>query len=245
MTTQSGAVRRIQAGSVRLAFRTWGIARAPGERPTPGSAPPPAVVLLHALGEDSSDWDRVAGALTPTCRVYAPDLRGHGGSEWSGPYTVEQLTADLAAYLDALGLHRVVLVGHSMGAAPAYLFAARYPDRVTRLILEEPAPPFPRAPATRDRPAESPGFDWNATALKGEFADPPPSWRAALSDIKMPVLLIGGGPDSHVDGGQLAQMAALIPDCELVTIEAGHPVHATRPDEFSAAAIAFLGTTPS
>jgi 3-oxoadipate enol-lactonase len=95
-------------GGVRLAYRTWG----------PAGAPP--VVLLHALGEASADWAPVAEALAPAWRVYAPDLRGHGASDWPGTYTIEQLTADLAAFLDALGLDRVILGGHSLGAAPAY-----------------------------------------------------------------------------------------------------------------------------
>jgi pimeloyl-ACP methyl ester carboxylesterase len=67
-----GLERRVQAGGVRLAYRTWG----------PADAPP--VVLLHALGEGSSDWARVAEALAPAWRVYAPDLRGHGASDWLG-----------------------------------------------------------------------------------------------------------------------------------------------------------------
>jgi pimeloyl-ACP methyl ester carboxylesterase len=242
--TPARPVRRVQAGQVRLAFRVWHATPAPGARPGGAAATPP-VVLLHALGEDSSDWERVAPELTPSWRVYAPDLRGHGASDWSGPYTVEQLTADLAAFLDALGLRRVALVGHSMGAVPAYLFAARHPERVTRLILEEPAPPFPRPPAARERPAEPPSFDWDATALSDEFTDPPPSWGAALSDIKSPALLIAGGQDSHLDDGRLAEMAALMGDCELTAIEAGHMVHATRPAEFTEAVTAFLSKSLS
>jgi 3-oxoadipate enol-lactonase len=237
-------VRRVQAGQVRLAFRVWNATPAPGTRPG-GAAATPSVVLLHALGEDSSDWEPIAPELTPSWRVYAPDLRGHGASERSGPYTVEQLTADLAAFLDVLGLRRVALVGHSMGAVPAYLFATRHPERVTRLVLEEPVPPFPRPPADRERPAEPPSFDWDAMALSDEFTDPPPSWRAALSDIKSPTLLIVGGQDSDLDADPLAEMAALMGDCELTAIEAGHLVHATRPAEFTEAVTAFLSKSLS
>ena len=90
-------MRRVQAGTVRLAYRTWG----------PAEAPP--LVLLHALGEESSGWEPVAQALASSWRVYAPDLRGHGASDRAGPYTIEQLAADLAALLGALGLERVAL----------------------------------------------------------------------------------------------------------------------------------------
>jgi 3-oxoadipate enol-lactonase len=222
-------VRHVRADGIRLAYRTWG----------PADAPP--VVLLHALGEASSDWAQVAAALAPPWRVYAPDLRGHGASDWPGSYTIEQLTTDLAAFLDALGLDRVVLGGHSIGAPPAYLYAARHPDRVTRLILEEPAPPWPRARRILARPEGPQPFDWAATELGNEFTDPQvSSWRDSLRDIQAPALLIAGGPDSHVDQGQLASMATLIPDCELVTIPAGHLVRAARPAEVSAVMTEFL-----
>jgi len=219
----------VRAGGVRLAYRAWG----------PEEAPP--VVLLHALGEASSDWAPVAEALAPAWRVYAPDLRGHGASDRPGGYTIEQLTADLAAFLDALGLDQVTLGGHSIGAPPAYLYTARHPGRVARLVLEDPAPPWPRARRVLTRPAGPLPFDWAAMALSNEFTDPPvSSWRAELRRVEAPVLLVAGGPDSHVDQGQLADMATLIPDCELVTIAAGHLVHATRPAEFTAVVTSFL-----
>ena len=47
-------------------------------------------MLLHALGEQASDWTPVASALAPSWRVYAPDLRGHGASDWPGSYTIAQ-----------------------------------------------------------------------------------------------------------------------------------------------------------
>ncbi|MBO0804217.1 MAG: alpha/beta fold hydrolase [Nocardiopsaceae bacterium] len=235
-TRSSRPARRIQVGSSSLAFRAWSPSPVPGSRPAPGGSAALPLVLVHALGEDSSSWQGVGPALASAWRVYAPDLRGHGTSDRSGPFTVEQFTTDLEAFLDALGLHRVALAGHSAGAVPAYLFAARHPERVIRLVLEEPAPPFPAA-----RFGVPSSLDWDATALSAELADPPPSWRDALGGVKAPTLLIAGGPGSHVDHRQLAEMAALIGDCQLTTIEAGHHVHATRPAEFAETTSAFLG----
>ena len=199
------------------------------------------MVLLHALGEQSPDWGPVAAALASSWHVYAPDLRGHGASDWPGSYTIEQLTMDLAAFLDALDLDHVVLGGHSVGGPPAYLYASRHPGRVTRLVLEDPAPPWPRARRIVARPEGRLPFDWDVTALSNEFtAAQVSSWRDSLRHIQAPTLLIAGGPASHVDQGQLVDMATLIPDCELVTIPAGHLVHAARPAEFTAAVCAFL-----
>jgi len=224
-------VRRIQAGAVRLAYRTWG----------PAGAPP--LVLLHALGEQSADWAPVAQALASSWRVYAPDLRGHGASDWAGPYTIEQLVTDLAALLDVLELGQVALGGHSIGGPPAYLYAARHPGRVTRLVLEDPAPPWPRAPRVLVRPEGPLPFDWDVTALSNQFTDlQVSSWRDELRRVQAPALLVAGGPASHVDQDRLADMALLIPDCELVMIPAGHLVHAVRPAEFAAAVTGFLGT---
>jgi 3-oxoadipate enol-lactonase len=60
----------------------------------------------------------------------------------------------------------------------------------------------------------------------------------------VPTLIIAGGQDSHVDQDRLAEMAALIPDCRLVTIPAGHSVHAVQPDLFIAAVTEFLPARP-
>jgi 3-oxoadipate enol-lactonase len=175
-------VRRVQAGTVGLAYRTWGPAGAP------------RLVLLHALGRQSWDWAAAAQALASSWRVYAPDLRGHGASDWADPYTIEQLPTDLAAFVDALEVEQVALGGHSIGGPPAYLYAARHPGRVTRLVPEDPAPPWPRTPRVLARPEGPLPFDWDVMALSNEFTDPQASsWRDELRRIAAPALLTAGG----------------------------------------------------
>ncbi|WP_415852484.1 alpha/beta fold hydrolase, partial [Streptomyces albus] len=107
---------------VRLAYRAWG-----AETGTP-------VVLLHCLGEDGEDWrGPLISALAGAHPVYALDLRGHGESDWPGSYALADFVADLRGFLDALGIERAVLVGHSFGSVVAYLFAQEHPGRVERL----------------------------------------------------------------------------------------------------------------
>ncbi|MZD04313.1 alpha/beta fold hydrolase, partial [Streptomyces sp. SID5785] len=128
----------VRAGPVRLACRVTGPAHAPQDGPP--------LVLLHALGEDSRDWAGVTPALAATRRVHALDLRGHGASDRPGSYALEAVRDDVLAYLDAAGLDRIDLVGHSMGGVVACLLAAHRPHRVRRLVLEDVPLLRPRAP---------------------------------------------------------------------------------------------------
>jgi 3-oxoadipate enol-lactonase len=80
------------------------------------------------------------------------------------------------------------------------------------------------------------------TRLSAEASDPPASSRAGLAAITAPTLIVAGGPDSQVSQDRLADMAALIPDARLVTIPAGHLVHAARPDAFLSAVTGFLAS---
>lgn len=70
-------------------------------------------------------------------------------------------------------------------------------------------------------------------------AGDPQMW-AGLTDITAPTLLIGGGAESHIPQARLAEAAALIPVCDLVTIEAGHNVHRSRPAEFTDVVLGWL-----
>ncbi|MCE4946121.1 MULTISPECIES: alpha/beta fold hydrolase [Streptomyces] len=227
-----GDVRKVQVDGVRLAYRVWGETDAP------------AAVLLHCLGEDGEDWRGVVGRLATTHRVFALDQRGHGRSDWPGEYGFERWRDDAIGFVQALGLGPVTLVGHSLGATAALLLAAHRPDLVSRLIVEEPAPPVPADPP-QSVPAPPPGpatFDWRAkVAVVAERNAPAPHWRAALSAITAPTLVIAGGATSHLPQEHLAELAGALPAGRLVTVEgAGHLVHEERPAEYLAAVTAFL-----
>lgn len=140
--------RSVDVGGGRLAYQVSG----------PPDAPP--LVLLHALGEDAADWNVVAHGFARSWRVYALDLRGHGRSDWPGDYSLQLMRDDVLGFLDALGLDRVDLIGHSMGGIVAYLFAEEYPQRVDRLVLEDVPVPRPREQSTPTRPDGMLTFDW-------------------------------------------------------------------------------------
>jgi pimeloyl-ACP methyl ester carboxylesterase len=96
----------------------------------------PAVLLLHGFLEHAHAWDFVAPRLAGAgFRVLALDWRGHGDTEWigrGGYYHFPDYAADLAGVVRALG-GRVTLVGHSMGAGGAVLYAGTAPETVRAL----------------------------------------------------------------------------------------------------------------
>lgn len=108
-----------------------------GSSEAAGSAGPaaPTVLLVHGVTASHLAWPFVVDRL-PGVRVIAPDLRGRGRSNGiEGPAGMATHAADLAALLDAVGIERTVVVGHSMGAFVSVVFAHLHPDRVSRLLL--------------------------------------------------------------------------------------------------------------
>jgi len=221
----------VEVGGVRLAYAIHG---------DPQSPP---MVLLHGAGDYGESWDPVVAELAAAHRVYVPDQRGHGASDWPGQYSFELLRDDLVGFLDALSLDRVVLIGHSMGGTVAWLVAEDHPGRLTHLILEDTPPPKPggKPLAKRVRPDRPLPFDWNAReAIVAQVNDPDPAWWDRAGDITTPTLIVAGGPESHVPQDQLAELADRIPGCRLVTISAGHYVHEEDPRGFVDAVCDFL-----
>ena len=210
-----------------------------------GDPDAPPAVLLHALGDTAGDWGQVAAALGPDFRVLAVDLRGHGGSGRPGTYSFELMRDDVVAVLDALDLHDVILVGHSMGGVVAYLVALAQPGRLARLVVEDAPPPYPRTRTLPERPPGEFPFDWAVVpAIAGQVNDPLRRWWPRLPEIMVPTLLVGGGGGSHIPQKLLTEVVGLIPDCTLVTLDAGHNVHAAVPDQFVATLTAWLRERP-
>jgi pimeloyl-ACP methyl ester carboxylesterase len=127
---------------LRLRYLEWGDPNAP------------PMLLLHGFSSTAQAWQKVGDVLASRYHVVALDQRGHGASDWDaqGRYTIDDFVADAHAVAQQLKLQPFVLVGHSMGGAIAYTYAAVYPSDVTRLVIEDSAP----RPADDPRPPLQP-----------------------------------------------------------------------------------------
>ena len=101
---------------------------------------PIPILFLHGFGASLQTWDAWSEALSQDYRVISVDLPGFGltGEDPSGVYTDERSVEVLEAFMKALQIPKVVLVGNSMGGKFAWQFAARYPDQVAKLVLISP-----------------------------------------------------------------------------------------------------------
>src|SRR5436309_9148349 len=141
-------------------------ARAPAHRVAPVTLPPtlhafsrgvtgirswqwpgdsPTTLLLHGIGNYARYWDFFADAVAVRLQLIATDARGHGESgRPAGEYAPHEFVADAVAVLNALGIDRALVVGHSMGGTHAIRLAAAHPDRVVQLVVVDAGPePLP------------------------------------------------------------------------------------------------------
>lgn len=113
----------------------------------------PAVLLLHGLRSYGATWDGLARELARDHWVLALDFRGRDRSAWDPQrrYYTETYVADVEEWVSGLGLRDFSLVGHSMGGTVGYVYAARHPDQVTRLVVEDIGPGSSSTTAGADR----------------------------------------------------------------------------------------------
>ena len=103
-----------------------------------GESRPETLVLIHGLDSAGATFTPVIEALAQKYRVLVYDQRGHGQTPGRGlRYDSSLMAADLEALLNHLGLKKVHLLGHSMGARTAARFLEQHPERVESLIIED------------------------------------------------------------------------------------------------------------
>ena len=131
MTTQvQPKSRTVTANGINLHYLDWG---AEGN---------PPLVLLHGLRGHANVWADVAESLCGDYHVYALDQRGRGDTDHApgGDYSTEAFVADLIGFVDAIGLDKFVLFGHSMGGRNSMAFAGAHPERLERLCIVDIGP---------------------------------------------------------------------------------------------------------
>ncbi len=224
------SMERVDIGGLTLAIRVWTCHEPSG----------PPVILLPATGETAEDWDCIAAGLRQTRQVYAVNLRGHGKSDWPGAYSLRLMATDVTQLLDRMPTGQVDVIGHSLGGLVACIVAVERAERVRRLILEDVLLPHPRPAAAPTRPDGNLAFDWKVVEqVRPEIDDPDRPWASIIRGIAAPTLVIAGGPSSPMQA-HVAELANTLPDGHLVTVDAGHLVHANKPVEFQTHASAFL-----
>lgn len=129
MTFETATTKAIDVNGTSFVYREF------GEK---GGVP---VVLLHHLTAVLDDWDpRVVDGLAAKHHVIAFDNRGVGGSGGSTPTSVEEMARDAVAFIRALGLSKVDLLGFSLGGFIAQVVAQEQPDLVRKLIIAGAGP---------------------------------------------------------------------------------------------------------
>ena len=131
--------RFFQSQGLRLHYSDWGNDAAP------------LMLLVHGGRDHGRSWDVIARALQPHYHVLAPDLRGHGDSEWTrgGSYSLTEYVYDLSRLVRSLA-RPATIIGHSMGGMVGLIYAGTFPDQVSALVVLDGVTVLPgakRAPA--------------------------------------------------------------------------------------------------
>jgi pimeloyl-ACP methyl ester carboxylesterase len=119
----------------RISYTDWG-----------NPSNPHVVLCVHGLSRNSRDFDFLAAALTPECRVVCMDVAGRGESEWledKSYYSFATYQSDAAAMLARAAASRIDWVGTSMGGLIGMLLAARPGSPIRRLVLNDVGPLIP------------------------------------------------------------------------------------------------------
>lgn len=122
-----GRLRLLDLQGSRRAVLEWG---------EPGA---PIVLLQHGMRDHAHSWDWVGAHLSDRYHVVAPDMRGHGDSDWAGNgnYGLNTYVLDLAQIVDTLTTAPIKMIGHSLGGHMVLRYAASFPERVESQLLIE------------------------------------------------------------------------------------------------------------
>lgn len=117
-----------------------------------GNDDAPPLLLIHGGRDHCRNWDWVAESLRDDYHIIAPDLRGHGDSQWmvGGAYSIIDYVYDIAQLVRQTKLAPLTVMGHSLGGSVSLLYTGLYPDTVTRLISIEGMGSYRAGPGQRE-----------------------------------------------------------------------------------------------
>lgn len=112
-----------------------------------GNASAPLMLLVHGGRDHCRSWDLISRSLQPHFHVVAPDLRGHGDSDWAkgGSYALTEYVYDLSRLIRSTAADRATIVGHSMGGMVGLIYAGTFPDQVSALVVLDGVTVLPTA----------------------------------------------------------------------------------------------------
>ena len=217
------------------------------------------VVLVHGLSASSRWWVRNIPALAQHYRVYLLDLPGFGTMRrFRRRFVLDELSSGIVAWMDTLGIKQAHLIGHSMGGYICLRMAARYPERLRRLVLVSPAG-IPHIRSVRGyllpllvairycKPAFLPILFSDAlragprTLLRATQDLLTKDIRDSLHDVVTPTLLVWGEYDVLVPAVFGDILREEIKGARLLVLKrAGHVVMFDRAEEFNEEVVGFL-----
>src|SRR5215470_4155722 len=226
-----------------------------------GSRDAAAVVLVHGIGGAARGWTpQLASFAAAGFRPVALDLPGYGARAAVTSMDFPALAADLEAAIDARGLDRPVLLGHSMGGMIVQTALRRRPNHYRAAVLCCTSPAFGNPTgefqkkfiADRLAPLDA-GAAMPQLAVETMAATPASTYRAAvncivtfderanLANIRVPVLCLAGEHDRNAPPPMMERMAAKIPGARYVCLAGvGHLPNLEAPQVFDAAVVDFL-----
>jgi esterase len=232
--------------------------------------PLPILIALHAHWMEGSTFVPLAGELRSEWRIVALDQRGHGYSDHAETYSREDYLGDLDALFAHLQVQEAVLLGNSLGGVNAYQYAARRPERIRALIIEDigvveapgDMPPYLNWAGVFPTREELEGRIGQRFApyLRDSFRETAAGWRLAFEPREMmlsqaclegnywrdwlstscPALVIRGSESRVTTAAHITEMVSRRTNTQMLTLTGGHVVHSDDPVSFAQAVRSFL-----
>jgi long-chain acyl-CoA synthetase len=215
------------------------------------------ILFLHGFGGYALQWEKQLARFVESCRVVAPDLRGHGLSDHPDSlYTMPELVGDLERVVEQLQLPKqFIVVGHSFGGAIAASYTIQNPARVEKLILIGTASNF-KMGIEQEVLARLPiqAFELLRQRLPVQYNAPffvmrrmytdtvaPFDGKQVFPQVRVPTLIILGVRDLVFEQARYEEVADLIPNAQLAKISvSAHMVQLERSDAVNRAIQRFM-----